>query len=91
VNLHDLLAIAILLGQLTSWLSLRERLARLEGGLVEFKGAIKRELGLLWNRVRASSSLERLPRMPQDRVAWGGGLCVDPRSTSRNSARRGLR
>jgi len=55
VNLHDLLAIAILFGQLTSWLSLRERLARLEGGLVEFKGAIKRELGLLWSRVRASS------------------------------------
>jgi len=51
MNLHDALAVAILLGQLSSWVSLRERMAKLEDGLARLEKATLRELSRLWTRV----------------------------------------
>lgn len=44
---RDLLVVAVLLGQLVSWLSIRDRLAALSAEFREFKAGTNRRLGRL--------------------------------------------
>lgn len=53
VNVHDLLAVALLLSQLLSWISLRDRVAALSAKFGEFKENTNRRIRSLERPVGA--------------------------------------